>query len=511
MKKTIVFFEILLVLIISLNSKLCFSQDPSSDDKLQEKEIEVVLGIDTILKIDYPFSPKVQIGNPGILKTIIVPQKQEIILQGLKAGKTNVTIRNTIGDIKDKYIVQVTVTNNSKTVQELREFLGDVEGLTIDIKGGKVVVGGEIVVPTEIGRIVTILDKYPDVIRLVQLSPQAKRLIAQKMQEEIQKNGMKQVTVRIVNGVFWIEGVVSSDFELKELLPKIVEGYLPDLLADLSSKSGEIQRIRRSPYVLFVTSNPKQKPPNIPKLIKIISQFVELTKDFGRVFGFKWEPLLSGGGGSISFGKTTSGNVTTQSNDTLTGTISNLFPKLSSARNAGYARIIQSGMVITQDQSEAKLVKNTSTPYAIGTGEFQQAKSADTGLNITVTPTIITDEQIQLTLGVNVTTSAGSVGGNPITTSNGLSTKVVVKSKDSAAIGGVVFNQSRTDYDKPSQQSVGQAQNGQAPPEPLFSFIRGKSYTTNKNQFVVFVTPEILESASTGTNDVRKKFRRRGI
>ena len=38
---------------------------------------------------------------------------------------------------------------------------------------------------------------------------------------------------------------------------------------------------------------------------------------------------------------------------------------------------------------------------------------------------------------------------------------------------------------------------------------RGKDYATNKSQYVIFVTPEIIESASVGTEEIRKKFRRR--
>jgi hypothetical protein len=30
------------------------------------------------------------------------------------------------------------------------------------------------------------------------------------MQDEIQKNGMKDVTTRVVNNVFWLEGVVTD-------------------------------------------------------------------------------------------------------------------------------------------------------------------------------------------------------------------------------------------------------------------------------------------------------------
>lgn len=96
-------------------------------------------------------------------------------------------------------------------------------------------------------------------------------------------------------------------------------------------------------------------------MIKVTAQFVELTKDYNRIFGFKWEPLLSDGQGTISFGKTTSGGVTTQSAGTLSGTISNLFPKLSSAKAAGFARVIQSGVIVIKDKVQGTISKRRKT------------------------------------------------------------------------------------------------------------------------------------------------------
>ena len=70
------------------------------------------------------------------------------------------------GDIKARYLIKVNATDQSKVVKQIKELLGDIEGLEIGIKGDLVYVGGQIVVPSDIGRVVVILDKYPDVLRL---------------------------------------------------------------------------------------------------------------------------------------------------------------------------------------------------------------------------------------------------------------------------------------------------------------------------------------------------------
>ena len=180
-------------------------------ENIETKEIEVAIGIDQTFKLDYKFNTRVEVGNPNILSVVLVPAKQEVTFKGLRKGRTSVTFRNTLGERKTRFIVSVTADELSKTVADLRELLADVEGLEIGIKGGRVYVGGQIVVPTDIGKIDVVLGENNEVIRLYELHPQTQELIARKMQEEISKNGMKNVTVRVVNRVYWVEGVIASE------------------------------------------------------------------------------------------------------------------------------------------------------------------------------------------------------------------------------------------------------------------------------------------------------------
>lgn len=494
MKKLLACFFILM-------TTLSFAQDIAED---QSKQINVVLGIDYVQKLEFDPSTKVQVGNESILTYQIIPQKKEITFKGQKPGDTSVIIRNTVGDIKARYLVRVTASSQSKTIQELKDFLGDVEGLEIGVKGESTVfVGGKIVVPSDIGRVVIILEKYPEVVSLVELSPLTQKSIAKKMQEEIQKNSAKDVTVRVVNGLYWLEGVVGSEAE-KERALQIARAYLPDKIENLARRTDSVQQVKKDIIQNFVSVNEdkkKQKQPD-PKQIKITAQFVELTKNYNKIFGFKWTPLMSGDGGSIQIGKTTDGGVTTRSDGSLQAAISNLFPKLASAKSAGHARVIQSGVIIVQDKVAGSIQKSSKKPFAIGTGEFTKSDSAEAGFNLNVTPTVLEEEKIKLDLGVSVSSAMGSP---PETLSNSVKTTVTVKSKESAVVGGVVINKSSTDYDTDAPFGQQTAEGG----TPLFSFLRSKAFLNNKSQFVVFITPEIIESASEGTDEIKMKFKRR--
>lgn len=474
---------------------------------VEETALEVVLGIDKIQRLNYVPSTQIQVGNKSVLSVIPVLKDagNEIIIRGKKAGKTSVTImENGTGETKDVFVVTVTESAHSQTVKELREFLGDVEGLEIGIKGDSVYVGGQIVVPSDIGKVVVILnrDKYKEVISLVELSPHTQKMIAKKMQDEIQANQMQGITVRVVNKLFWLEGVVQSASERQKAF-MIAAAYLPENIQSLAARQNAVETVKKDIIQNFIAVNAKKKPRPIPKLVKVTAQFVELSKDYNKIFGFKWAPLLAGDGGAVTIGKGTDGSITSQSSgNTLTATISNLFPKLSTAKSAGHARIIQSGFVIVKNKIKGKISKNTTTPFAIGTGDFTKSETAVSGLDISVTPTILSGEKIDLSLGISV---SSNIGDPPETISNNISTQIIVKSKESAAVGGIVINKTSTDYDRNPPYGQDEYENG----TPLFNFLKSKSYSTSKNQFVVFITPELIESASEGSEEIKKKFRKR--
>ena len=474
---------------------------PEAHDK--GKKVEVILGIDVIEKLSFTPSTNVQVGNESVVTYQIIPTKREITFKGVKPGKTSIIVRNSVGDIKARFLVTVTANDHSVVIKDIKAYLGDIEGIDIGIKGERVYVGGKIIVPGDIGLINTILKKYSDVLQLVELHPQSQRLVSRKMQDEIQKNDLPDVTVRVVNKMYWLEGVVRSNGELQRA-EQIAIAYVPDRILTLAEREDSVQKARKPIIQNFIVVNPsKRKPAPLEKLVKITAQFVELVKDYTRIFGFKWTPVLAGTGGSIRFGKFNNAGVVTKSNSTLSGVISNLFPKLGMAKSAGFARVIQSGIIIVKNGVEGSIRKEALERFAIGTTEFVKSEQAKAGFNLIVKPSIIKDEQIDLTLGIGVSVN---VGTPPRTLSNEIKTNLIVKSKESAVVGGIAINRSATDYDKTPPGGQDRFEGG----GPLFSFLRSKSYVKGKSQFVVFVTPEIIESASDGTSEIQRKFRKRG-
>jgi pilus assembly protein CpaC len=496
-----------LTTIILLNNLL--AQDtveplpPPVEPSEGEKEVIVYVGIDTSLTFDFSPSPNIQVGNDSVLTYTFIPQKREIVLKGIKPGNSSLTVRDSVGTPKAKYLIRVQSSNNSSKVQKLKELLGDIEGLEIGIKADMVYLGGQLVVPEDVGRIVLVLEKFPDVLRLIELSPHTQLTIAEKMQKEIQDQVSKDVTVRVVNTIFWLEGEVASADDRKRA-EDIAVAYIPDKLESLARRTDSVRKVVKPILQNFIIVKTPPREVDVPKIIKITAQFIELSKNYGRVFGLSWNPLLSATAGNVQFGKTVQGEITTRTDGALAGTISNFFPKLATAKAAGYAHILQSGVVVIKNGSNGSINKLSKKTLAVGSGEFTEGKEFTAGFNLSVTPNIIKDEEIELRVDLNVSSFVGNSGE---TMENRIATELLVTSRDTAVIGGIVVNKKDTIYDKDNPYGEEEYEGGY----PLFSFLRSKNYNSSRSQFAVFITPVIVTSAATETEEVKRKFRKRSL
>ena len=117
--------------LLFLLSSFAFGQEA----KVADEQLNPAIGIDEIKKLDYKYNTKIQIGDQSKIQLILAPSKQEITFRGLKVGRTSVTIRDIAGEIRTKLVVTITADGNSNIVKELRELIGDVEGIEISIKG----------------------------------------------------------------------------------------------------------------------------------------------------------------------------------------------------------------------------------------------------------------------------------------------------------------------------------------------------------------------------------------
>ncbi len=490
-------------------SRLTSDESEATADR---RKLLLASGEDRAVDLDFEVNAGakgIAIGNPQVVLSTLVKMgdKRQLVFKPLKAGETTVTVRDTDGTLRLVFQVSVTGSNLLRKAGEMRELLRDIEGIDIKIVGQKIVIDGEVLVPGDYGRLLQVAqDKsYSDsVLTLASISPLAIQALAQRIKGDINVFAPK-VEVRLVNGMIFLEGMVDSPDKAKRAF-ELAKLYLPDAKPGnpIASRDPSAQvlppRSLIQNFILVEAAPPRKQE----KLVRVTVHFVELAKDFNKAFGFKWEPGFTSNP-QITIGD--NGTGTGATGPSFSATISSLFPKLRSAQDAGYARVLKTGTVVVRSGQPASLNEQTEFPFTrMGPNGQPVGDSKPVGLEVSVTPKIVgQSEDIDMDLELNQVSlvARGAAGAAPITTNHKVKTKLYVKSSESAAVAGVTSADVKTDFNKddPNQGSF------QGQTDPLFTLKHTKSYAKQKSQFVIFVTPQVIENASEGTDDLKKNFR----
>ncbi len=395
-----------------------------------------------------------------------------------------------------EFTVDVRKTDLNRVAREITALLNEIEGIHVKIANNKVVVDGQILLPSDMKRIHSVVKQYGDLATsLVTLSPAAQVKIAQFIERAI---GNPEIHCKAVNGKYILEGVAEDQKE-KDKAEILAKTYIPDVVVDEAVADKKVQE--RVTEVVINLISIKPAPEAEPsKTIQIVVHYVELQKDYTKGFRFQWTPDI-GDGSSVKFtsGSGSPGGITSA----ITGTITNLLPKLNWAKEHGHARVLQSSSIIVEDGKPGTLNSLQNIPYQVVTAEGLPSTSfAEAGMRTTITPQVIgaRSDSVSLKMNFSVKSLIGMTGAGPMTSSREINTQIVVRSGASAAVGGLISSNTATGYNKlPANAST----------NPLISLYASKDFSRNQSQFVVFVTPIIKASASSGAENIKRKFRLR--
>ncbi|QDK36198.1 BON domain-containing protein [Bdellovibrio sp. NC01] len=401
------------------------------------------------------------------------------------------------GKIVAEYRIDVKKSKLDKVVREMRALLGDIEGINIKIVNNKVVVDGQILLPKDLARIYNVVQQFGDqASSLVTLSPLAQKKIAEFITRDINN---PEIEVRAVNDKIILQGWANSDDE-KVRAEIIAKTYLPDIVIEAAEEKGVIKKRKPANDGVINLIQVKEAAPKPPsKMIQLVVHYVELNKNYSKAFKFQFTPELGDNSQlTVTGGGSTPGGIVSS----ITGTVSNLLPKLNWAKQHGHARVLESTSLIVEDGKKGEIKQVTNQPYAvIGKDNVQGTAFAEVGIVSTITPMLLGEKSgsVHMDLSFKVTSMVGRSGGAPITSSNEMNSSVIVRDRQSAAVGGLIRNTATTDYNKMPDNVK----------NPIISLYASKDFSKDQSQFVVFVTPVVKTSASAGAEQIKKKFRLR--
>jgi pilus assembly protein CpaC len=494
-----------------------FTSDKTEREADRRSEL-LAVGVDKIVDIDPSINVgsregSVMVSNTSVVvaQPVKVGQRFQLVLKGQGEGFANITIRDTNGNVR--IIIEATVAKQNlvRYYERLKDKLKEVEGITFAVEDQKVVIRGEVYTINDYGTIVNeIAEKtYGDaVINKATMSIVSLNLLAKRIEQDVQVFA-PTVTATAMNGRIILGGSVESQ-PIRIRAATRAEYHIP--VIRVSDPIASAANIEKNDKPLQIIQNDIQVNPPPPKrdskLVRLGIYFVELSKDFLKSFGFKWQPGFTADP-SISIGANAAGGTTTSNAGgfTFSGTLSSLFPALNAPpSNAGYGRILkQANLVVKSEQQGTLRDEQTIPTQQLGpNGTVGAGQSITVGFVANITPTILQGQDVDLNISISqVNALSKTLAGQPYTAKHEVNTRLYLKSGEVAAVAAVNSQDFTTAFNR-DDPNAGSFQ-GQT--RPLFTLQRSKSSSNKRGQFVVFVSPQIIDSASEGTEDLKKNFR----
>jgi pilus assembly protein CpaC len=108
---------------------------------------------------------KVFVGDASIVDVKAV-KTNELLVTGLAAGVTTVSVVSTSGD-KDSFTVKVLAQDPRKVANDIKQLIGDIEGLVVRVVGDRVIIDGEVFKENEMERVNNVVKLYPAVTNFI--------------------------------------------------------------------------------------------------------------------------------------------------------------------------------------------------------------------------------------------------------------------------------------------------------------------------------------------------------
>lgn len=428
-------------------------------------------------------------------------------------GNGIITIHNkTTGQIMVELRIDVREQTIEKTLREVQALLADIEGIEYKIVNGKILLDGYVLLPKELKRITQVIEQFteaapnspaPIISSLVGLSPLAKKKIVEYIARDINN---PEITVTSIGDFIKLEGFVNSQEE-KDRINNLVLLYLPDIVSDKNfDRSKSVTVVDRKTqtdigaYVINLIqirkNEEREEPP--PKMIQVVMHVVEYAERYLRSFNFQFSPSLQGLGAQQTQGQATAPGSISE----LAAIVDNLLPKLNWARTHGYVRLLDTASILVQDKSpqggantgrlsRTLTVNNGQTSVGAG-GQAARDEQSYT-LTLTVQPQIKSPRSELVEMDIDATTIAGGLSLQSPNTN--VRTKVSVRSRQSAALAGIITKKSENQFGGPTGAGA------------IITLNHGKRFIKSSSNYVLFITPIVKSSASAGVEQVKKKFR----
>lgn len=437
----------------------------------EAKTIRLQNGESKVLKLGYEVK-QVATGAPQVCQ-VVRTGSHEILVNATGVGQTNIIVWDS-EQVREEHSVIVTHRDVTQLTKELESLLGEIEGVKVRTVGSKVAVEGEVFSKKDIDRVSAVLQNIDGVINLTKMSTLLKQILSKEIEKSINNKG---VTVRNAKDSFLLEGRVSSQAE-KERAEKVASAYTDAVVSVIAV----VEKATESKEAKEVKSQPESV-----QMVQVQLTIMEIENEAFKGMGFHWNPGSSANAsGAGTIGRSSGQSETSSISGAITGTISNLLPKLQKLNESGKGRSLFEQIVITKSGSKAHFFVGDDLPIPVAQeGGLMSVQYKKVGLTFDVSPVIDRQGNVESLVEVGSSSVVGEgAGGAPKIRDTRLQSLVYVKSSESITLGGLVGQR--------EAKSLG----GSSPGDGLVSINETNRQELRKSQVLVFITPEILMSAA---------------
>ena len=159
--------------------------------------------------------------------------------------------------------------------------------------------------------------------------------------------------------------------------------------------------------------------------------------------------------------------------------------ELEALESLGTTRIVSSPSVFTLNNQEAKVTQGTEIPYTVIVDGEATVEFKEVALSLTVTPSIIGDENVLLDILVSNDSPDTTLGTDePAIKTNEIDTKLLITDGDIVVIGGIKID---------SAESTGSATPGLSKVPVVGNLFKGKSTTDKLDEMLIFIAPRVVD------------------
>lgn len=441
-------FIIIFAVLFAIHTTAAFAAVPAQN---------LLTGSSSTLDVDYEIGD-VAIADPKVCDYVIAKSRKQVYLNPRDAGRTTLTLWDASGTKRDEVPITVFTTTVSEVLKQAKDQFGSLEGISIELKGNRIVLKGEVIDPEDQVLIDQFARAHQGVSSQVKLSPTVMETTAKTVQNAI---GVPGIRVRGVGGQLVLDGVAYSAQDATRAF-EIARIYDPNVknLIDVRETG---RRIGRAP------------------MVELDIKMMEIKKSALRTLGIAWAPgaTTPGAGGSTSTGSGSGffsgiGDMARG----LIGFVFNLIPRLRTLRESGDARILENPTLVAKSGEKSEFFSGSEVPYY----RNDEVQFKEIGIKVTAEPIVMGDE---IDLKISATLSGQSAHIEGAIDRNTVSTSAVIKRGQSVVLGGIVHNGdviTRNRVPKGIDTSTA-----------LFSLFRSKDFQSKKSEFVIFVTPRVLK------------------